>query len=136
MNVELAVVADYANIAEGGKLNVMGIFDQIYAPAFPSAHAYMVLAFRIRVEFDDQNAEHKVEIELLDEDGHRLGGGGGKLAVGAIKPGERQSLSQILPFPGIVFPHAGEYSFTIRWDGNNVAKIPISLVQLESGRPS
>jgi len=129
MRVEVAVVADYANQAEGQKLNVMGVFDRIHAPSFPTVHAFMVLAFRLRLEFGDRDQTHKLEIGLFDEDGQQLGGGGGEIGVGAISAGDRLVISQILPFPGIVFPHAGEYSFVLKWNGAEVATVPISLVQ-------
>ena len=36
MELLTILAADYANIAEGGKLNVMGIFRNIYAATFPA----------------------------------------------------------------------------------------------------
>ena len=128
MIVDVAVVADYANLADGGKLNVMGMFDRILAPSFPTHHAFMVLAFRLRVDFEDRDKVHKVEIGLYDEDGHKWGGGTGDVTVGSVPPGGRAVLSQILPFPGIIFPKSGEYHFQLLWDGVEKARIPLTLM--------
>jgi uncharacterized protein DUF6941 len=38
MDVQVAVLADYANVAAGDKLNVMGIFDTVFAPTLPTVH--------------------------------------------------------------------------------------------------
>jgi hypothetical protein len=138
MKVDVAVVADYANLAEGGKLNVMGMFDRILASSFPTRHAFMVLALRLRVEFDDRDKTHKIEIGLYDEDGHKWGGGTGEVMVGLVPAGGRGVISQILPFPGIMFPKAGEYHFLLLWDGDEKAKVPLTLAQIptEGSPPS
>lgn len=127
MQVEVAVLADYANMAENSKLNVMGMFDRITAPSFPATHAYMVLALRLRIEWEDRSTTHHIQIALEDADGRVLGGGDGKLVVGPIPPGERSIVSQILPFANLEFPRAGEYHFRVSWDGQPKATIPLTL---------
>jgi len=43
MEVVLAVLADYANVSQEGKLNIMGIFDIISSEKFPTFHPEMKL---------------------------------------------------------------------------------------------
>jgi hypothetical protein len=132
MVVDVAVVADYANLAEGGKLNVMGMFDQIWAKEFPAAHAYMVLAYRLRVGYEDGGKQYRIEIKLVDEDGRQWGGTSGIISVSEIAAGERQVLSQILSFPGLLFPRAGEYAFVLSIDGDELHRVPFTLRLLQS----
>ena len=127
MKVEVAVVADYANTAEGGKLNVMGMFDHISAASFPSTHASMVLALRLRLDFEDREKDHAIKVQLVDEDGRLMGGGDWALKVGAIPPGERQIVSQLLSFVNTEFQRPGEYAFVLSWDGEEKARIPLTL---------
>lgn len=47
MNVEIAALADYANIAQGDKLNISGIFNAIWVKDFPAIHPSMVLAAEV-----------------------------------------------------------------------------------------
>ncbi len=54
MKVQLAVLADQANVAPPGKLNIMGIFDTIGAEKFPTTLAFMVLAIRLKLEYEDR----------------------------------------------------------------------------------
>jgi len=124
--VEMAVVADYGNLSDG-KLNVMGVFDRIWTTAFPTVHPSLVLAFRLRLEFEDRDKGHRVEIELVDEDGGKHGGGVGEIEPVGIQAGERQVVSQILPFTGVVFPRAGEYAFVLRWDGAEKVRVPFTV---------
>ena len=49
MEVQVAVLADCANVAAGEKLNIMGIFDTIFARDFPTVHPFMALALRFRI---------------------------------------------------------------------------------------
>lgn len=135
MQVDVAVLADCANIAEGGKLNVMGMFDRIWATEFPATHAFMVLAVRMRLEYGDEG-NHRFEIDLHDEDGAKFGGVVAELTVGKIMPGQREVVSQILSFPGLRFPRPGEYGFTIRWDGTEKATVPLSLVRPPAPPPA
>src|SRR5215217_3944288 len=47
MEVKLAVLADYANVSQDGKLNIMGIFQEINAPSlpFPLPQMFLVVPF-------------------------------------------------------------------------------------------
>ena len=47
MELTLALLADYANISREGKLNIMGIFEQIFALSFPAVHAQLQLVLRL-----------------------------------------------------------------------------------------
>jgi len=67
--VQVAVLADYANIAAGDKRNVMGIFDTLFAPAFPTVQPFMVLALRLRLSYEDGGRTHDLAVSLRDEDG-------------------------------------------------------------------
>lgn len=127
MIVEMAVLADYANMADGGKLNVLGMFDQIWGQSFPLRHPAMVLALRLRLGFDDRDATHTILLELVNEDGQQLVAGGGQMVVGSIPPGHREISSQLLPFENIEFPAPGEYSFILRWNGIECAKVPLTV---------
>ena len=135
MQVEVAVLADCANMADGDKLNVMGMFDRLRSPSFPVALPYMVLALRLRLEFEDGNRAHTLVIELRDQDGGLWGGGRADIQVGPIPAGARDILSQILPFPGMTFPHPGEYAFSLQWDGVEKHKALLS-VELQQAQPT
>ena len=50
MRVSLALLADYSNVSREGKLNILGIFDTIYAPRFPTTHAHLQLVVRFEAE--------------------------------------------------------------------------------------
>jgi len=53
MKLTLFLAADYANITREGKLNVMGIFNDIYARTFPARHSSMHLVAKLGAELGE-----------------------------------------------------------------------------------
>ena len=71
MEVDLAVIADAANVSQEGKLNILGVFDTIWAREFPFRHATMVLVVRVRADFTEGGG-HPLEVRLVDADGAQI----------------------------------------------------------------
>src|SRR6184192_3249022 len=69
MRVSLALLADYSNVSREGKLNILGIFDTIYAPGFPTTHAHMQLVVRFEADAREAGATRQVEVQFRTQDG-------------------------------------------------------------------
>ena len=134
MDVQVAVLADYANIAAGDKLNVMGIFDTVFASAFPTVHPFMVLALRLRLGYEDGGKTHDLAVSLRDEDGREYLRAAAKANVPRIEPGRFQNVNQVLNFAGMGFGKPGTYASHIAWDG--VEKTSVDLVVVQGTAPS
>ena len=72
MDVSLALLADAANTSRDGKLNLLGIFDAIQAPTFPTTHPSMTLVLRLEASAADGNRAHDLDVRFIDADGARL----------------------------------------------------------------
>ena len=129
MEVQLAVACDCANIAEGGKLNIMGVFNTVLAQRFPTVHPFMALAIRLRLEFEDGDRDHELLITLRDEDGHELLRANRTLRVPRIPPGEVQHVDQVLNLAGMVFHRPGHFAFEIICDGQPKERVDLDIVQ-------
>lgn len=129
MNVQVAVLADCANVAAGDKLNVMGVFDTIFAPAFPTLHPFMVLALRLRLEYEDNGRTHDLLISLRDEDGREYLKAEAKAEVKDIPPGEVRHINQILNFAALGFGKPGRYAFHISWDGVEKGRVDLAVAK-------
>jgi uncharacterized protein DUF6941 len=129
MDVQVAVLADYANVATGDKLNVMGIFDTIAAAVFPAVQPFMVLALRIRLDYEDGGRTHDLAISLRDEDNREYLRAASKAAVGRIQPGQFQNVNQVLNFASMGFGKPGKYAFRVAWDGVEKARVDLVVVQ-------
>jgi hypothetical protein len=109
----MALLADYANIAQGGKLNVLGIFKAIYSSAFPAVHPQMQLIFMWESSRAESGRTKRIEIELCDADGKKMGSLGADFKVPEGTPGKKIQGSQIIGFNNVAFPKSGEYVFNI-----------------------
>lgn len=130
MKVKVAVLADCANVAEGGKLNIMGIFSDIASADFPVIYPFMVLAMRLEFEFDDNAPEHELTVRAVDADGRELMSFSQRLNELQVPPGQYHYLDRVLTFPGIVIAKPGSLSFRIEWDGAEEIRVPLRVTRL------
>jgi hypothetical protein len=128
MDVKLAVLADFASISREGKLNIMGIFDEINAPSFPVALPifYVVVSYSARAtEFE---TDKTLQIALQTEDGNillRL-----EQAVRVPRPpraGTRGTVNQVHALAGLPFEGPGSYEFVLSVDGHPEGAIPLRI---------
>lgn len=130
MEVTLALLADYANVSQEGKLNVMGVFDRIWAKKLPVVHPEMWLVFRLEAGPAERGTEKVIEVKLLDADGNVLQHLKGQFAV----PGESAhpvvQIPQILRFTTVRFEKQGDYAFHILVGGDEKRRVPFFVEQL------
>ena len=72
VEVKNILLADYANVAEGGKANVMGIFRNIYSSAFPARHSDMYLVVVLQASVSEKGQKRNVRIKLLNADATQI----------------------------------------------------------------
>lgn len=131
MKVSLALVADYANISREGKLNILGIFDRIGAQSVPAVHSQMQLIMRLEADRAESEREHKVEIQLIDADGHKLFAIAGNIKFGAPPPGEHIKVNHIMQLNNLQFDHYGVYEFKILINNEVRISVPLAVVEVK-----
>ncbi len=129
MELTLALLADCANVSRDGKLNIMGIFEQIYAAQFPAVHASMQLVARIEATPFESGA-HAVRIAFSDADARELFAVPGTLAIPESRAGENVSVNQIFVFNGLILPAPGRYEFVITAGVDELGRVPLRVVAL------
>jgi hypothetical protein len=114
VDVTLAVLADYANVSQDGKLNIMGIFQEINPPflPFPMPQMFLVVSFEAGpAEFDSMK---NVRVALLDIDGNEMLALEGQVQVSRPqRPGSRAFINQVIGLNGVAFQRAGGHEFSI-----------------------
>jgi hypothetical protein len=128
VEVDLAVVADAANVSQEGKLNILGVFDTIWARDLPFRHAAMVFVLRVRADFTDQGS-HDLEVRLIDADGGQLFKAEGPLQVPGGVPGRPIKPHVIMGLAGVTFQKPGDYSFEIMLDGQHLKSVPLYVME-------
>lgn len=132
MELQTFLAADYANISQDGKLNVMGIFKDIYATQFPARQSTMYLIIKLRAEFGEFEEERTLTVKFLDADGQELMKLTAPLKMQKPPAGRRPEANAILRINDLVFLHAGRYEFRVFIDKDLKGSYPIDVIQLQA----
>lgn len=134
LEVNLAVLADYANVSQDGKLNIMGIFQEVNAPSLPFQlpQMYLVMSFSAGpAEFD---SVRNVRIALLRGDGQEVLTLGAQMTVPrANRPGSRAYINEAIGLAGIGFQEAGDYGFSVLIGDDEKAWVSLYVNDLSKG---
>lgn len=131
LQVDFAVLADYALFDQQGKLSVLGIFRHVWVGSFPAVHPRTHLVMRLRAQ-RNEIGEHALRIRFLDDHGAELIGGNGTVRFGEPPAGVTDiEAAAVLAFD-VPLPRPGQYRFAISIDGEPSAEVSLSA----SGAPS
>lgn len=133
MEVDFAFLADGAE-AVNGKLYVMGgAIDTIWGRQTPLMHSHLAFALRLIFDVAEIGRKHKLEIQIMDEDGAIIANVGGDIGIPAknhnIPKGWRQSFLTVLNFQNLNFLKFGNYSFNILVNNSSLKNIPLRVAQ-------
>ena len=130
VEVTIGLVADHANVTREGKLNIFGTFDKIYAQSMPAQHPHMVLVWIFEADRAEANREHKLTIELIDEDGEKIFSVEGNMGFGSPPEGEyKVKGNQIFELNNLTFKKYGQHEFKILINGEVRKSIPIHITR-------
>ncbi|MBI2252929.1 MAG: hypothetical protein HYU63_09375 [Armatimonadetes bacterium] len=133
MEVTLAVLADYSSITKEGKLNILGIFDTIWAKNFPAEHHNMQLVMRFMFPRSEARTKKNIKVRLIDADGNQIFEIGTELIISQEKfplPVININSDHILNLNNLVFQKQGDYSFHILINEDDRKSVPLKLIQL------
>jgi hypothetical protein len=125
VDIDYALIADYADITAGKLYLVGGGWDRVGASAFP-AGIRLGVALGVRLAWDETNVPVPVTILVEDDDGAPLARVEANLNVGrppGLPPGSSQ-LAQVAANLAISAPKAGGYrlAITVRGPGGEAAR--------------
>lgn len=118
MDVTLALLCDAANVGADGKLDVLGRFDRISAPAFPMLRPRTCLVLRFGGLSAEERRQRPLSVRLLNADGYPIGEVCGSLDIADRRPPVASApLHAIVPLPALTLPEPGDYSLEASVDG-------------------
>jgi len=124
VQVDFAVLADYALIDQQGKLSVLGIFQHVWVGSFPAVHPRTHLVLRVRGR-RTEIGEHRIRIRFVDDRGQELIGGEGTVQFGEPPAGVTEVEAGAVLVFDVPLPHAGVYGFEISL-GDQTIRVPLS----------
>ena len=114
-------LADHAEALKGKLYVTGGFWDRIFAPTFPARHPHMTVCVVVSVPWTETNQEHSLLLTLVDADGQEVGPKiEGRFDVGrppGSRPGDTTMFQLAVNMNNVVFPKAGDYSFSVELDG-------------------
>jgi hypothetical protein len=135
MEIEIAVLADAANVSQEGKLNILGVFERIGAHQTPVSHSQLSMVVYARANPSERGQRHTLDINLIDEDGAIVNAFPTlPITVPANVSGSSIPMPLIINFPGQVFPKFGEYRYDLLVDGKHQADIPLIVYSINPGQ--
>jgi hypothetical protein len=123
MFVRYAFLADAVSIDVNGKLNAMGIFDNVLSTSFPTLQREMVLAVNLEGSHSEKG-EHKITIEFRNDKDDKIFGLEQKIELGshgALHSNPRAAL--ITKLRDLLFQKQGQYQFVIFADDRFLGRI-------------
>ena len=136
MEVTLAVLADAANTTGSGKLNLLGVFQNISAKQVPCFHPMMTLAIMLRADLGDKGTAHTLQIDVLDDEARDLTSSpeiGFEIPTGGPQPNPEFALA--IRLPNFMLPKFGQYIFTVLIDGVQLRQIFLTVQPIILTRP-
>jgi hypothetical protein len=130
MQVTFALLADGANLSREGKLNLLGIFDTIFARSFPTTHPQKQLVLRFEAEPEEAGSRRDIEVQFLAPDGHLLFRLPGAMTVQQRVFGDIVRMDQIVTLNNLQLEHPGRYRFHVLVDGEVAAAVPLHVERI------
>ncbi len=128
MNIQVAVICDAA-ADYGGKLNILGAFDTIFANSFPATHPQCAIALRLVFQRIEEGS-HKLRMNFVDADG-RFVMPSIDLPVDVVFPTDASDLVRnfIFNIQQLKFDAPGQYAIDLALDGRQEASILLRVQQ-------
>ncbi len=134
VKLKLSSLAYYASVSKDDKLNILGIFQDINAEAFPVTVPHMYAVLSCEAAPAEYGKELSVHVALLDEDnnGNEVLSLEGGAEVARPKHSADSVIVNIVVGLSLVhFGHAGNYRFSFSVDNEEIASIPLRANKLE-----
>jgi hypothetical protein len=128
MEVKLAVLADFASVTREGKLNVLGIFQEISPPSLPTVLpiCYVVVAYEAGPA--EVGSDKNITLALQDADGAVSMQLEQNITVPvAPRQGNRSLIHQINALIQLPLEQSGDYQFVIMINGEEKSHIPFRV---------
>ncbi len=123
MDIEIFTLCDAAADYQG-RLNILGVFDTIFAPQMPAAHPFCSVALRIRFQ-KTEAGQHRLTVHIVNIDGNLLIPAiEGAIGIEILGNSQIASANVVLNLGQLQFKTYGEYAINLAIDGRQEASLP------------
>ena len=133
MRALFAFLADYALAHPDGKMYIIGGgVELLRPPSFPYVHPSISLATRLEFTPAESGRQRTIEVHAIDSDGNPFAPPATIQATPQRNPEHPTlpvSVQFVLNMQGLAFQDPGSRSFSILVDGQEIASVPLHVVQ-------
>ncbi|MDQ2688431.1 MAG: hypothetical protein M3Y28_11260 [Armatimonadota bacterium] len=124
MKCDIAVLADAANVSREGKLNICGIFKNIYSAQLPLQWPIMVMALQLGFDKSEKGKQHTLGVKLVGPDGKAIQQLPDlNIDIAADTPGEMPGLPITLNLINVGLATYGVYRFELTANGDALGEV-------------
>ena len=135
MELILGMVCDEARATKDGKLDVRGVFNDLFAPGFPAKQEKMVLVLAIEWDRVD-HGRFNFKVDLVDPSGRPTLTLDGHTDVDQRSPEQPPARTRlVMPLDDVVFLAPGAYTFTVRVKGKELGGPTLHLMTTDHQPP-
>lgn len=132
MEIALAAVCDEAHERPDGKLDLVGIFNELRAPGFPAMQDRMTVVLAIAWS-PEESGRQPIRADLIDEEDQLILTIQGHTEVPHVGTGQSVPHTRlVMPLEKVVFPHAGRYWLQLTASGEKHRTCSIFVGTAES----
>ena len=124
MKTEMLSLCDAAT-DNGGKLNLLGVFDTLWAKDVPATHPACAIAVRLRFDRIEEG-NHRVKVTFSDADGKLVMPPMNATLGVRFKPEDSTATANlVINLQQVKLPQFGEYTIDLAVDGRQEGSIPL-----------
>ncbi len=132
MELQLALFCDDAQETPDGKLDIQGVFHDLFAPGFPAMQEQMVLILVLDWGRNDKG-QFNLKAELVAPDGSVVLTVDGHSDVSPVPDGAPPPRTRlVMPLEKAVFPKPGRYHLRVMVKGKRFKGPSLHLVEMEA----
>jgi hypothetical protein len=132
VELTLGLVCDDARITEQGKLDVRGVFNDLFAPGFPAKQDRMVLVMGLEWDRGD-DGRYTFRVDLEDPSGRPVLTLEGHTDVDRRTPDRPPARTRlVMPLEEVVFTRPGRYRFVLRMKGSQLPGPALHVIEADA----
>ncbi|HEU4560905.1 MAG TPA: hypothetical protein VFS20_23845 [Longimicrobium sp.] len=129
MKILYALLCEDAHERHDGRLDVHGVFHQLYAPGFPAAQDRLTLAMAVEWE-PAERGRIEFSVELVDPSRSPVLSINGHTDVSEQLPMQGPPQTRlVVPLENVMFPTEGTYAFELVVSGERQRLAPLHLIK-------
>lgn len=125
MRIRHALLADFANVTDEGKLNIIGVTDEIEVTSFPAASEPLMLVLVLEAESADDGRTVHVDLNVADPTDSELVLFSTETVVPTEPPASSRLFDLIIEVHDLEFDRPGTYQLRVVVNNDIAVSLPL-----------